>query len=162
MQLRVRDALGDVTEVAFSIRVFFAPDLVISRLTMPSEGDTGAPFNVSYRETNSGTQPATGPWTTQLWLSSDETLDAADTLLGEYPFNGTLQPGQFIERSLQFRLPDHSGRFHVIAVTDAGGRVIEAEEGNNVRVSDTVTVAPAYSATVQTDTRPRRRVRPSP
>jgi hypothetical protein len=154
VRVRVADDFNPAgtAETAFSIRVASAPDLVITRLEAPAEGETGASFNATYRESNLGTAPATGAWGQRIWISADNQLDAGDTLLGEYPFNGTVNPGQFIERTLQFRFPNVVGDYWLIAVADAGNRIGEGIEDNNVRIGATpLAVGAAYTATVATD-----------
>lgn len=134
------------------IRVFSAPDLQITRLEAPAEGETGAPFTATYRESNLGTAPAMGSWTQRLWLSSDNRLDDQDTLLGEFPFNGTVNPGQFVERTLQFRFPNIAGNYWLIAAADAGNAIVEGTEDNNLRIAATpILVGAAYSANVATE-----------
>ena len=103
-RFRVSDSFhppGTITGVQV-LRVFSGPDLQITRLEGPASGETGAPFHVTYREANLGTAPATGAWVQRLFLSTDPRLDDGDTLLGEFAFTGTMNPGQFLERTLQF------------------------------------------------------------
>jgi len=67
------------------------PDLVVASLTVPTKAGAGAAINVSDTTRNQGQGPA-GSSTTALHLSTDGTLDAADTLYicdAAYPLQGT-------------------------------------------------------------------------
>ncbi|KAB2655444.1 MAG: hypothetical protein DVB31_16275, partial [Verrucomicrobia bacterium] len=148
----VADPSGARDQMTFTLRVPPAqPDLAVVKLLVPAGVDTDAPFNVTLRESNLGRAAAKGPWSAKVWLSRDAQWDAGDTLLGTYPFAGTLLPGQFIERTLQFRAPRTVGRFHVLASTDADNTVVEVSEANNLAVAGPLDVAAAYGATVSTD-----------
>ncbi|HOB97203.1 MAG TPA: CARDB domain-containing protein [Verrucomicrobiota bacterium] len=127
------------------------PDLLISRLIAPDEGLTGASFTVTYRESNQGRTAAAGSWSQRLFLSSDP-YPGDDLYLGEAAFSGTVEPGLYLERTLQYRLPNAPGEYWLVGVADAADAILEAVEANNTTVSShSFRVTAAYSATVTTD-----------
>ncbi|MCP5521583.1 MAG: hypothetical protein H7A46_08555 [Verrucomicrobiales bacterium] len=72
--------------------------------------------------------------------------------MNETPLEGALGPGQSSERQLTLFLPATVGDWWVFVVTDADDVVEETLENNNTAASAApVHVAPAYTATVQTD-----------
>ncbi len=127
------------------------PDLLITRLTGPEDGLTGASFKLTYRESNQGRTAAAGSWSQRLYLSTDP-YPGDDLYLGEAAFSGTMEPGLYLERTLQYRLPNAPGEYWLVAVADAADAIIEAVEANNATVSTRpIRVTAAYSATVTTD-----------
>ncbi|HOK76896.1 MAG TPA: CARDB domain-containing protein, partial [Verrucomicrobiota bacterium] len=126
------------------------PDLAITQLAGPEQGLTGAPFDITYRETNSGLAPARGLWKQRLFLSND-TQAGNDLYLGEVTFTGAIDPGLYVERTVQYRLPTSPGDYWLVVVSDAEDVVAESMEANNTTVSARpVRVAAAYMATVET------------
>lgn len=127
------------------------PDLVVNRLLTPDQGYTGASFNVTCRESNSGLAPATGSWKQRLFLSTDP-YPGNDLFLGEVAFSGTVDPGLHVERTGQYRLPTTPGDYWLVVVADADNVVTESFEGNNTAVSShPMRVTASYAASVQTD-----------
>ncbi|MFM8360092.1 MAG: putative Ig domain-containing protein, partial [Verrucomicrobiota bacterium] len=152
VRVQVEDPSGGVDRGTLTLRVPAAlPNLAPTRLVVPAAADTRAPCSVTVREENLGRAPAAGPWTLRLWLSPDPVPDAGDTLLGEYVFTGAMLPGQFIERTVQFRAPGEAGAYFVIASTDWREVVAETSEADNLRVAGPLRVEAAYSAVVTTD-----------
>lgn len=103
--LRVRDAYGGDDSLTFSITVPSLPNLSISRLEGPTSGETSGSFSVTVREVNRVMGPATGSWKLGVWISPNKSIGTGAQLLAEVPFTGMLAAGQFIERTLQYRLP---------------------------------------------------------
>lgn len=127
------------------------PDLAFAQVTVSASGITGGEGVISWRLINQGFAPARGPFTQRLHFSRDNLLDAADVLIEETVFSGTLQPGESIERNLTRRLPSETGEWRVIAVADASGAVEEVLESNNLAFAgNLLRVDPAYTATVST------------
>ncbi|MCX6902526.1 MAG: hypothetical protein NTW03_03430, partial [Verrucomicrobia bacterium] len=127
------------------------PDFVIANVIAPTNGMTEANFTISYRVENRGLSPSTTPFMTRVSLSTD-IFGGGGTLLGEFPFDGTLPVNSFIEQTSQFQWPSAAGRYWVVIVADATNQVLEGLENNNTFVSALpINVTAAYTATVQTD-----------
>ncbi len=129
------------------------PDLTISNLVAPTKGLTNTNANFTYRVENQGLNAAAGAWVERVYLSTDDEL-GNDIQLGEYAFNGTLPAGLFYEKTLPFSLPKTAGQYWLLATTDATNTINEGTgtgERNNTKITP-ITVNPAYSAVVSTDT----------
>ena len=136
---------------AFVVSDSTLPDLSVTRLQVPTIGETEAPFNVTYRVENRGNQQTDKTFITRVFLSADP-VPGGDTMLGQFAFDGAMPVGQFFEQTLQFRLPRQSGRYWVIAVTDATQVLTEIREDNNSTVASVpIEVKPSYVATVIAD-----------
>ena len=107
------------------------PDLVVASLTVPTKAGAGAAINVSDTTRNQGAGAA-GPSTTALHLSTDGTLDAADTLLGSR-IVPALAPGESSSGTTAVTIPAGTtpGTYWLIARADAAGAVAESQESNN-------------------------------
>ena len=126
------------------------PDLAISHVTVPTNGFTDGTFTLTYRIDNLGIAACTSNFTTRVWLSKDTYLEN-DTLLGDFPFTGTLPVGLFIEQTSQFQLPATPGKYWIIIDTDVNGQVAEGLKNNNTFVTALpIDVKAAYTATVET------------
>lgn len=124
------------------------PDLIISAITVPAEGDTESFLNVGYRVLNQGLASAGTNWVTRIALSSDPAV-GDDQLLAEYIFNGTLPVGQFFGQTRQIRLPLEPGDYWIVATTDTANQIAEALEDNNTGISaQPIRVREAYQASV--------------
>ncbi|MFN7805735.1 MAG: cadherin domain-containing protein, partial [Planctomycetaceae bacterium] len=130
------------------------PDLVVSEITLPGTAVTDSFVDVGFRITNQGLAAASGTITQTLYLSSDPVV-GNDTLLNSYSFTGTLQsaaPLNTFAQTVPVRLPKSAGNYWIIVQTNSLNAILEGIESNNTRVSATpVVVAPAYTATVETD-----------
>ena len=125
------------------------PDLVVSSITVPTNGNTDANFTLGYRISNQGLAAANSNILTRFYLSSDAAI-GGDTLLGEYMFSGTLNNGQYFDQTMPFRLPAAAGQYWIVVITDADNRSTEIREDNNSAISAVpIVVESAYSATVQ-------------
>ena len=134
------------------------PDLVISNLSATTPLLTGKQAFFSYKLENKGLATASttdeNPSLDRVYLSTDNKLDSADTLLGEFPFKGNFPVGQFLERNVAFFVPRTIGQYYLIAQTDATNVVNEGGsigDNNNTTITP-VTVAAAYRAIASTDT----------
>ena len=112
------------------------PDLVVSALTAPATGGAGLPITVTDTTRNqTGTGPAPAS-TTRLYLSTNPTWDAGDTLLGsrEIP---ALTPGTASPGSTSLTIPAGTavGTYYILAVADAPAAIAETNEANNTRAS---------------------------
>ncbi|HEX8112507.1 MAG TPA: CARDB domain-containing protein [Kofleriaceae bacterium] len=130
-------------------------DLVVSSLTgVPAQAAAQQLVPVSWTVTNQATAGAASGsfvpcctqtdhgsyqynniWFDRFFLSTDATLSAGDTFIGEYarPDNFTLAAGASYTASANVQLPAVAqGNYYIILVTDAyGNRVPESDETNN-------------------------------
>lgn len=122
-------------------------DLVVSALTTPANGTFGQTLNVAWTVSNLGTGPTIANWTDQVWLSRDGVLSNDDVSLGSFASTGDtpLAAGASYDRSRDITLPLSSslgaGSYRVLVQTDYNNNEPETNEANNLRASDTVTLA---------------------
>jgi hypothetical protein len=114
---------------------------VVSDVIAPAEAAPGAPVEVRWRVTNSGSVAASGPWRESLSISN--ALQGLRELVLVTVESG-LPPGASVERSQTLLLPAGTtagvSRFWV--GVDVRDEVLEANEGNNRAVSDPPTSVP--------------------
>ena len=126
------------------------PDIVVTELTIATNGYTDQNFVVSYTLGNSGLRAANTNITQRIYISTDP-LVGSDTLGAQLSYNGPLNVGDSIAQQGTVRMPAAPGTYWIIVVADVFNTVIEALENNNTRISAIpVVVGPAYSATVST------------
>jgi len=66
-------------------------DLVVSQVTVPASAQTGTSMQVQWTVANNGTTTTTvSAWTDTVYLSTDQILDAGDTMLGSFAHSGAL------------------------------------------------------------------------
>ena len=112
-----------------------APDLTISDVLVPAEAISGQAFNVTWTVTNSGDAPASN-WSDRVFLSTDAGI-GADLNVGDFPFSGTLNPGESVTRTQGVTPPiSLSGTRFVVVEADSGAAIIESDELNNATISD--------------------------
>ena len=115
-------------------------DLVISNINAPSSGSPGESITFNWTTQNSGAHPATGLWNDAVYLSSDQTWDIGDVLIGRQTQTGPLAAGQSYNGQLTVTLPAiNLGNYYVIVLSDAQNRVRETNDGNNTTVASTQT-----------------------
>jgi subtilisin family serine protease/subtilase family serine protease len=116
---------------AYSFKV--GPDLTVSSVTAPSSAAAGTTITVSDTTRNQGadTAPASG---TAFYLSTNGTLDAADTLLGTRAVP-SLAVGAFLAGSVSVLIPPSTpaGSYIIIAKGDGNDSITEVLENNNTR-----------------------------
>lgn len=115
--------------LAATTRFLTGPDLVISDLTYDAEGTPGLPFDVTTRVASVGA-PFNGTVGYRLYVSTDQTLDASDAVLGTYSLTFTAQPALNDARSAIFP-PVPAGRYYVLGRVDPLGQVAEISDNNN-------------------------------
>jgi subtilase family serine protease len=110
------------------------PDLVVSALTGPTSGVRGATVSFTDTTRNQGGGAAPGS-VTQLYLSTNSTLDAADVPLGTRTV-AALGPLASASGATAVTVPTTvgTGNFYVIARSDDPNAIVETAENNNVRV----------------------------
>ncbi|MHC4994061.1 MAG: CARDB domain-containing protein, partial [Planctomycetota bacterium] len=118
------------------------PDLVVTALTIPTDGQPGQAIDIDYTVQNTGPGEARGPWVDRVYLSADGSLTGA-TLLATVTRDENIAGlvGNYDE-SVPITLPVVAdGSYRVVVVTDQADAVFEGLPGspaetNNARVSD--------------------------
>ncbi len=118
------------------------PDLDVSILTAPSQATAGATISVTDTTRNQGGAAAPAS-TTRFYLSTNTTVDAADTLLGSRSV-GALNVDQTNSMTTALSIPSGRapGSYFIIAVADGGNVVTESLETNNTRTRPVQVIAP--------------------
>ena len=116
----------------------FAPpsDLIVTNVIQPAAASPGESATFNWTVQNIGANPATGLWTDTVYLSTDQTWDIGDVLVGRYAAGVNVAPGQTYNGTLSTALPAvNLGNYYVIIRTDIRNRVIETNENNNTGAS---------------------------
>ena len=130
------------------------PDLVTTKLSATTPLFTGKQGTYTYRVENQGLTATSGTWSDRVYLSTDNKLDATDTLLNENSITAAIPVGSFYERTIPFFVAKTPGQYFLIATTDAANVVNEGGgvgESNNTLITP-ISITPAYRATVSTNT----------
>ena len=128
------------------------PDLVIGGITLPAAALTEQTVEYSFRLANQGLSAASGPLVQRVFLSQDGMLSGEDGLLAEFTLTNALAVDEYADQTGAFTLNTLPGDYWIIVVADVLNQVEETQEGNNVTISKApITVAPFYTATVETD-----------
>jgi WD40 repeat protein/subtilase family serine protease len=129
-----RDECGNeaVSEIGtFTVR---AVDLQVTALQVPQEIWNDTQFDIAWQITSAGSLPAAG-WRDRVYFSRDDRVDGSDQLIGEYPFAGTLEPGQSVSRTQVVSIPrswiSPEGTYYIIVVTDATNQHNEGDREDN-------------------------------
>lgn len=121
------------------------PDLMISSLSSSSSVNAGSTLSVSYTVNNQGNATAASN-NTQFYLSTDNSLDAADTLIGSSAVS-SLSAGK--SKNISFSATVNSslapGNYYLFAKADGNNQVIESNESNNL-ISKAITINAAAKA----------------
>jgi subtilase family serine protease len=134
------DGPGSIAEINESnnitqTTVAVGPDLAVTAFTAPAQATPGAAVFVTETTANLGgaTPPATA---TQFFLSANLTFEPSDTPL-EARSVGALAPGTSSSASTVVTIPagTAAGTYYLFAKADAGGVVVEPNEGNNLRTA---------------------------
>jgi hypothetical protein len=145
---------------AFSVKMTPPPDLAVSGVQAPAQDFSGQPMKLKWTVTNGGTGATdTDAWTDAVYMSAGSTLDASATLLGKFPHQGTLQPGDRYTSNPTVTLPiGVSGSFYFIVQTDIKGQVFEngatANDTASTPAAVTVNLTPPPDLTVTSVTTP--------
>jgi WD40 repeat protein len=129
-----RDECGNaaVSEIGtFTVR---AVDLQVNALQVPQEIWNDTQFDIAWQITNAGGLPAAG-WRDRVYFSRrGDRLDGSE-LIGDYPFAGTLEPGQSVSRTQVVSIPRRwispEGTYYIIVVTDAMNQHNEGDREDN-------------------------------
>lgn len=135
------------------------PDLQSVIVNAPATSNTDAAFNLSWTDRNNGSGAASGTWTDKVYISADNQV-GNDTLIGDFPFTGTIAPNQSINRIQSVSIPNSaiptSGNYFLIVVTDANNDINEGtNENNNFSVRTiNITRTPLPDLTIENITAP--------
>jgi subtilase family serine protease len=107
------------------------PDLIVSAITAPTASGPGQTIDVTDTTKNQGGGAAEDSQT-QLYLSTNSILDAADTLLGSRSV-ASLAAGTASAGSTSVTIPEGTsvGTWYILIKADAQGVVTETTESNN-------------------------------
>jgi subtilase family serine protease len=114
----------------------YRPELTVTDLVLPARAQAGRPLAIRHTVRNVGPAPA-GAFAVRFFLSTDDTLDAGDVLLGSRSL-ASLAAGLGSTATTTLTLPANTsvpGTYRVIARVDAFGQVAELNETNNTAVS---------------------------
>lgn len=125
------------------------PDLIVDSVADLAPQVFGESFTVGWQVSNPGVAPPNEQreWVDRVYLSSNNQLDAADFLLGEFPvpLEATPDQGGFYLGTLEVTAPLATnlppGDYYILVMTDAGNRVVEDDESSasNLRAAGPVT-----------------------
>lgn len=108
------------------------PDLAINSVSISASSFvSGGVATLLFHVANNGTADA-GASVSKIYLSTDSTIDASDTLLSAVAVS-SLQKGSSVDETVTVTLPANvaSGVYWVGVVADANGQVAETNESNN-------------------------------
>ncbi|MEL6867614.1 MAG: CARDB domain-containing protein, partial [Bacteroidota bacterium] len=122
-----------------SFSVVELPDLIVEQIEVPTEPVfSGNELNISWIVTNIGSQftPDTR-WYDQAYLSEDLELTFEDIYLGSLANPNALLSQESYSSDLMFQLPEGiEGAFYIIMRTDAYNYLAEADNDNNLLISE--------------------------
>ena len=128
------------------------PDLIVSSITLPAGGLAKSRVDVSWTVDNIGRAAAAGGFRDRVYLSQDPVLSTTDTLLASVLHAPSVAPGGSYAQSASILLPETTGKYYLIIVTDAFNAVAEGSEHNNTAVSVApIDVTSPVVATISTD-----------
>ncbi len=126
---------NNVSQTQVTIAASLYPDVVVTNIIAPAIGQPGQSVPFVWTIRNIGPVVATGPWSDQLFLSSDAAI-GGDQFLASAFFSGTLNPGQSLTRTQQVTLPAFgTGNRFFVAEVDAGNSLFEENETNNAAIA---------------------------
>ena len=110
-------------------------DLFVESASAPPRASLGSAVEISWTVVNRGDGPAVADWWDHVYISSDVTLDAADTFVDAAPVvdQTPLAPGASYTVSRVVTIPATAvGPRYLLFVADADSQQAEADETNNV------------------------------
>ena len=110
------------------------PDLQVASVEAPAQGFSGQPLTLTWQVSNDGPgRTLETAWYDGVYMSTDTTLDAGDTFLGQLYHSGSLNPDESYTGTSTVTLPTGvSGDFFILVKTDLYNHVYErAFEDNN-------------------------------
>ena len=131
-----------------TVTVPAAVDFVALDLTAPSAAAVGTPLQIAWTVMNQSTNPAAGPRTDAVYLSTDRAV-GSDVLLGEFTFVGGLDAGASRAVTNLVVLPTGTtGTRYFIVMADSQREWFETVETNNTFISTNSTIVSAADLTV--------------
>ena len=126
------------------------PDYTVSSVTANKAAvAAGGSFSVTHAVRNAAAAPNTAPPSvSELFLSTDNVLDAGDVLLGTVPV-AAINPGAAVSATRTVQVPGGTapGQYWIIAAANSGG-IVEVNDANNVGVTlKSVIVGPDLTPT---------------
>ncbi len=117
------------------------PDIVMTAVSGPSSGQTGATIAISNTVTASASGGAASGVSVYFYLSTDNVITPSDTLLGDRFVSG-LAPGASNTADTVVTIPATfaGGTYYIGAIADPGNSVYESNETNNVAVGNQITI----------------------
>ncbi|MBK9337899.1 MAG: hypothetical protein IPM98_15675 [Lewinellaceae bacterium] len=120
-------------EQTFTLREL--SNLVVSNVQAPVDPFSGKKIDIEYTITNIGAgETGMVPWYESVYLSLDTVFSPnIDLLLGSFPYQTALNPGQGYTKTSRMSLPDGIlGDYYIFVKTDVYNSVGEAHETDNV------------------------------
>jgi len=108
-------------------------DLTVESANAPYSAITGQPATITWNVINTGSDSSIkNTWIDRVYMSSDETLDENDILLGETTHTQILDSAHHIEKSLTASIPSLlDGHYYAIIQVDAQNMIYEADAEHN-------------------------------
>lgn len=129
------------------------PDLVSSVTSLPASASAGSSISIGYSVQNTGNATTGAQSGLKLYLSSNTTLDGADTYLSPSVSTPILGAGNSVSGSVSRTVPagTASGQWYILSQADGFSAIAEDSETNNVgsrgfSVSCTAPAAPSLSS----------------
>lgn len=103
-------------------------DLKVTNVTLPASAKVGDEVRISYTVANDSINTAYGRWTDALYLSSDNSWDLGDVLIGKVDHVGDLAGGGSYSGTLTAKLPPlKDGNWRIIVRPDLYNEVFEGK-----------------------------------
>ncbi|HEY6095763.1 MAG TPA: CARDB domain-containing protein [Gallionellaceae bacterium] len=121
------------------------PDLVITNLSAPTNGVPNGAISVYTSVRNQGFAGLAGNFDIAYYLSTDNVLDAADTLIGTQTVTGGLTVGSYTNYApYTASLPNVAvGNYYILAKANPTGAASEYSTANNVSAAQPISVVSA-------------------
>jgi len=130
---------GENNNIASSISTFSkAPpaDLVVSQIISPSAVISGNAISITWKIKNTGSNPASGYCTDNIYLSLDKKIDGSDLLLGSEKANLSLGQNAELSRTKNYTVNGVPlGDYYVLIRTDVLNGINESNDTNNTASS---------------------------
>lgn len=130
------------------------PDLIVTaQPTAPATANAGETISVGFTIKNQGAFGTDKFWNDAIYLSSNQTYDAADTYLGSIA-KQSLEAGASYNAALNVRLPDClSGAYYLIAVADYKNTLVEFDPNLDAEANNASSAKAIQLSTVPLDLR---------
>ncbi|MBH8571319.1 hypothetical protein KB206_20675 [Microvirga sp. STS02] len=120
-QVVARNSCFSQSSAVHSFTTMVLPDLRVTALTAPANGLINQPISVSWTVQNTGAN-GTGAtqWNDYVYLSVDHDVDIRDILIGTFPNQRALQPGQSYTQLQNIALPRVAavGSYHLYVLSN--------------------------------------------